>query len=126
MSMEQKSAISRPYLRLDFLGDGLGAFDVAVGDHHVGTAFGGEERNLATDPAASADDESDLAGELFLGWLATNFGLFERPVLDAEGFAGRKSDVVVVDGEEVRGDAARRLAGPQCKACYRQALLRPA
>ena len=79
MSMEAEVGDLAAVLRLDFLGDGLGAFDVAVGDHDVGAAFGGEEGDLAADAAASADDESDLAGELLLGWLAADFGFFELP-----------------------------------------------
>src|SRR6185437_16405992 len=69
------------------------------GDHHVLATLCGQQCNLAADAAASADDESNLAGELFLRWLAANLGLFERPVLNAEGFARRERDVVVVNGE---------------------------
>ena len=68
---------------------------------------------------------SDAAAELFLRRLAANLGLFERPVLDAEGFAGRKSDVVVVDGEDVRRDAAEAGLGTSVQStCCRQARLR--
>ncbi len=47
--------------------------------------------------------------ELFLSGLAADLRLFERPVLDAEGFAGRKRDVVVVHSEEVGRDAGGGL-----------------
>ena len=65
------------------------AFESRIGDDDVRAALGGEQSDFAADAAASADDESDAAAELFLGRLAANLGLFQLPVLDAEGFAGR-------------------------------------
>ena len=90
--------------------DALGALDVAVGDDDVGSALGCEQGDFAADAAASADDHHDAAAEFLLGWLAADLGLFELPVLDAEGLAGREGDVVVVDVEF----AGQPAAGPAC------------
>ena len=111
---EVKSAISLAVLCLHFFGDGFSAFDVAVGDHDVRAALCSEERDLAADAAASADDESDLAAELLFGRLAADLGLFESPVLDAEGFAGRERDVVVVHGEVAGAGCVRRPGELRC------------
>jgi hypothetical protein len=87
--------------------DGFGGLEVAVGDHDVGAALGREQGDFAADAAASADDHHDAAAKFLLRGLAADLGLFELPVLDAEGFAGGQGNVVGV-GLELAGGAAGR------------------
>ena len=86
---------------------------IAVGDDDVRAALGGEQRDLAADAAASADDQHDAAAEFFLGRLAADLGFLKRPVLDAEGLAGGQGDVVV-DGLELVG-GRRRGRPAECR-----------
>ena len=109
MSMATATAHSLPPMAWASSATLLRGFEREVGDDDVGAAFGGEENGLAADAAGAADDESDAAAELFLGRLAADLGFFELPVLDAEGFAGRKGDVVLVDGELVGGGGGAGL-----------------
>ena len=46
-----------------------------------------------------AHDDGDVSAELLFGGLAADLGLFESPVLNAEGLAQRQCDVVGEDFE---------------------------
>ena len=73
----------------------------------MGSARGGQQGDFAADAAASADDQGDAAAEFLLGRLAAQFGLFQRPVLDAEGLKGGQRDVV---GEDLEAGGVHAFA----------------
>src|ERR1035441_9088362 len=76
--------------------DAFGALEITVCDHNVSAAPGREQGNFAADAAASADHHHDAPAKLLLRGVAANLGLFQLPVLDAEGFAGGQGNVVGV------------------------------
>ena len=110
---------------VELIRDAGGSGFVAIGDHHVGAACGGQVRYFAANAAASADDECDAAAEFFLGRLTAELGLFHRPVFDAEGFDRRKRDVVAEGLEAGRVHALAALRKRARDFAFGQEALRP-
>ena len=79
----------------DFLGRGLGGFDVLVDADDMGAFLDEAVGGFLTNTRASTDDDDDLTGEFLLGRHALEFGFFEEPILDIEGFLLRQGDILV-------------------------------
>jgi hypothetical protein len=124
--MTVATAHSLPPMALASSATDCAASSVAVGDDDVRAALGGEQSDLAADAAASADDEHDAAAELLFRRLAADLGLFERPVLDAEGLAGRQRDVVLVTVNSLGGSSGTGLRDRRCRGRRRRGSRRPA
>ena len=92
-----------------FIGHPLCGLKGEVGHDDMRAPFGGQQNDLAADAAASSHDQHNAPAQLFLRRLTADLGLLQRPVLDAEGFAGRKRDVVLMHGKGRRGSGIARL-----------------
>jgi len=79
----------------DLFGGGLRRLDLHVDAHNVRALFNEAVGGLLADARAGADDDDDLARELFLGGHALQLRLFEEPVFDVECFLLREGDVGV-------------------------------
>ena len=71
----------------------MGGLDLHVDADDVSAFFDDAMRGFFTDAGAGADDDDDLARELFFGGHALQFSFFQKPVFDVEGFLLRKRDV---------------------------------
>ena len=102
--------------------DARSAVGAGVGHDDVRAFPREQQRHLAADAAAAADDQHDLAAELGLGGHPLQLRLFERPVLDAERFRSRQRDVVV-ELFELAACSGRRACGrAPASACVSSAV----
>ena len=89
----------------DCLGFGRNLFrgaEFAVCDHHMRSAFRGQEGYFAANPAGSADHQHHAAAQFFRSRLPAYLGFFQCPVLDAEGFRSGQCNVVFMHLEGAR------------------------
>ena len=95
-----------------FGGDFLGAGFVLISDDDMRAFASEQEGHLAANAAAASDDQNDFAAEFRFGRHALQFGLFERPVFDAECFRTRQGNVVMEARERLRlvGTSGLRIA----------------
>jgi hypothetical protein len=68
----------------EFLGDGLRAVQVEVGDHDTAALGGDPGGDRLADPGAAAGDQGDAGGQRLGLRHPGELGLFQGPVLDAE------------------------------------------
>ena len=64
-------------MALQFLGNARRGVLVAIGDHDMRAARGGQQRHFAANAAAAADDQGDAPAQFLLRRLAANLGFFQ-------------------------------------------------
>ena len=67
---------------------------IAVRDDHVRSALRRQQRDLAANAAAAADNQNHLTAQFLLRRLAANLGFFQLPVFNAKCFRRRQSYIV--------------------------------
>ena len=79
----------------DLLGRGGGGFLLQIHAHDVRSVLHDSVGGFFPDAAAGSDHDDHLPGEFFFGGHPAQFGLFEEPVFDVEGFLLWQGDVFV-------------------------------
>src|SRR5277367_497809 len=97
----------------DFSRYPLRCLKIAVGYHHMCAALRRLQCSFAPDPTSPANDDENLAAELFLRRLPPQFCFFQCPIFYAERFGRRQRDIVMFHikrGVRSRGSSLRHAS----------------